>query len=129
MLRGVRRAEGSLCNAAQRAAESLHDRIDLLSRDDERWRQRDDVPRHANQQTLVHETVDHHVAGACPRLSIARCELDRRDQPDIADVDDIGTPSANARRPASRSELRGALEEPFVAIDVEGREAGSRASG
>jgi hypothetical protein len=57
---------------------------------DQRRRQRDDVAGAAHQQPAVVEAAPEHLVAAAAGGIAARRQLDRADQPEVADVDHVG---------------------------------------
>ena len=86
--------------------------------DDQRRRERDDVARDAHEQSLL-ECAQEHVEAARPGLARNRLQLDRADQPEIAQVDHVRQTleRVHAVRPVL-GELRGARQQTVALIDL-----------
>src|SRR5690606_37723505 len=72
----------------QYRADAVDDFVDVPLLDDQRRRQRDDVPGGADQQAFL-ECPHEGGEGALARLAVDRTKLDRADEADIAHVDDM----------------------------------------
>src|SRR5690606_7513422 len=77
-----------LFERAQHLTESCDDLVDLLALDNERWRKCDRVARDPHQHATF-ETAGKCFVGTCSRRVRPRLQLDRADEPDVADVDDV----------------------------------------
>ena len=98
--------------------------VDLGLGDDQRRRQRDDVAGGADQQPLL-VGLEEGGEGALGRRAGDRLELDRADQAAVPEVDDVRQALEAVERVLPvLGDLRAAVEQPLLLVDVEGGEAG-----
>src|SRR5438034_7464290 len=81
-------SQGELRNRLQYLPHAAEQAIDLRFLDDERRRQRDDVAGNADQHAALESFHEGFIRAPGGRAG-ARLELDRRDEPAVADVDDM----------------------------------------
>src|SRR5689334_18447012 len=75
-------------HAFDRVAEYRDHVVDMALLDDQGRRHRKGIAAHAQVKSGV-EAIDHHIIAARADAVLARGELDRAHQADIADVDDV----------------------------------------
>src|SRR6185503_11032537 len=111
------------------AGKDLDELSDLLLLDDERRRERDDVAGGADQESAA-ERLDEAGMGALRRLVGYGLKLNCPNQPDIADVDDVGQALQRMHRllPIGRK-LRSAREQALLLVDLERRDRGGASRG
>src|SRR5438552_10662394 len=119
----------SLVYRAQNVPDMIDQFVDLALGDDQRRRQRDDVARGADKRPAL-ECLYERREGPLGRASGDRRQLDRADQADIANVDDMRLALQRMQRVFPiRRQLLAAGEQAFFLVGVEraeGRGAGDR---
>jgi hypothetical protein len=90
-----------LLDPLEDCAQFVEQFVDLVLRDDQRRRQRDDVAGGADQQAVVIGLQEGR-EGALGRLAGNRLQLDGADQAEIADVDDMRAVLQRMQLPSSQ---------------------------